>query len=147
MKMSSIGLRMDSLFLTKGIKKMEQQISHEVISRSIYDQDLEYLVNVVERANIDIGITLLVKGLLVSGMLVSNKKYYTQVSDDLQLSGDIGASIAEYFKERAKKNLTLKKNRVFRAEFYESYKGIFPQRRRSDGEYERSLSSSENRRG
>ncbi len=82
---------------------MEQQISHEVISRSIYDQDLEYLVNVVERANIDIGITLLVKGLLVSGMLVSNKKYYTQVSDDLQLSGDIGASIAEYFKERAKK--------------------------------------------
>ncbi|MCK6961318.1 gas vesicle accessory protein GvpU [Enterobacter bugandensis] len=81
---------------------MEQQISHEVISRSIYDQDLEYLVNVVERANIDIGITLLVKGLLVSGMLVSNKKYYTQVSDDLQLSGDIGASIAEYFKERAK---------------------------------------------
>jgi hypothetical protein len=80
---------------------MEQQISQEVISRSIYDQDLEYLVNVVERANIDIGVTLLVKGLLVSGMLVSNKKYYTQVGDDLQSAGGIGASVAEYFTKRA----------------------------------------------
>lgn len=80
---------------------MEQQVSHEVISRSIYDQDLEFLVNLVEELHIDIGLTLMVKGFLVSGTLVSANKYYTQVSEHLQLSGDAGKAIAQYFSAKA----------------------------------------------
>ena len=80
---------------------MEQQMNQEVISRSIYDQDLEYLVNLVEKLNIDIGVTLIVKGLLVSGMLVSGKKYYTEVSEHLQSSGVAAKAISQYFTEKA----------------------------------------------
>lgn len=80
---------------------MEQKSIEEVISRSIYDRDLEYLADLVDKLDIDIAVTLMVKGLLVSGMLVSGKKYYSQVSEHLQSSGDAAKAISQYFSERA----------------------------------------------
>lgn len=80
---------------------MEQTANQEVISRSIYDRDLEFLAGLVERVDIDIGVTLMVKGLLVSGMLVSGKKYYTQASEHLQSSGEAAKAISHYFSAKA----------------------------------------------
>ncbi|MCG1031782.1 hypothetical protein J5S76_07285 [Bacillus amyloliquefaciens] len=80
---------------------MEQTPNQEVISRSIYDRDLEFLADLVEKLDIEIGITLMVKGLFVSGMLVAGKKYYTQVSEHLQSSGEAGKAISKYFSAKA----------------------------------------------
>ncbi|MCU6674660.1 gas vesicle accessory protein GvpU [Leclercia adecarboxylata] len=80
---------------------MEQTEIREVISRSIYDNDLGFLAELIEKLDIEIGITLMVKGLLVSGMLVSGKKYYTQVSEQLQSSGEAAKAISQYFSAKA----------------------------------------------
>ncbi|HAC7850952.1 TPA_asm: hypothetical protein G0E33_08695 [Salmonella enterica] len=69
-----------------------------VVSHKIKDRDLVLLVRMAN-AGVEIGITLLSKGVMISGLLVSGKSYYEDCVKKMSAAGSTGQGISEYFSQ------------------------------------------------
>lgn len=69
-----------------------------VVSHKIRDNDLVLLVRMAN-IGVEIGITLLSKGIMISGLLVSGKSYYEDCVKKLSAVGRTGEDISVYFSE------------------------------------------------
>lgn len=78
----------------------------EVLSFKVKDSDLSFLNGIVNKADFGIGITLFVKGCVITGSLISGRKYYRIVSDNLKSSGVVGESLSAYFEVKGRDGYT-----------------------------------------
>ncbi|OMP89783.1 gas vesicle protein [Raoultella terrigena] len=78
----------------------------QVLAFKVKDEDLSFLNGMVNRAGLGIGITLFVKGSVISGSLIAGRKYYQLVSDNLKSSGTIGEALSTYFETKGKDGYT-----------------------------------------
>ena len=72
----------------------------EVLSFKVKDSDLSFLNGMVNKLDFGIGITLFVKGCVITGSLISGRKYYSIVSDNLKASGAVGEALSAYFETK-----------------------------------------------
>jgi hypothetical protein len=79
------------------MSEQENYIEQEHVARKIHDRDLNFLVQVANFANSNNGVTLLSKGALISGIIISEKEYYESVASSYGERGEGAPSIAEYF--------------------------------------------------
>lgn len=77
-----------------------------VVAHKIQDEDLVQLNRLVNSIDFGLGITIFVKGSVISGSLVSGKKYYNFVADKLKAIGDTGEALAVYFEQKAQNQYT-----------------------------------------
>lgn len=84
----------------------EQDELQEVLALKTKDQDLTFLNSIVNKLNIGIGITLFVKGSVITGSLIAGRKYYQLVSDDLKSYGEFGEALSAYFETKGKDGYT-----------------------------------------
>ncbi|EKS3673757.1 gas vesicle protein [Salmonella enterica] len=77
-----------------------------VLARKIRDEDLIHLNSLVNRIDFGIGLTIFVKGSVISGSLVSGKKYYDSVAENLKASGETGEALAVFFERKAQDQYT-----------------------------------------
>lgn len=73
----------------------------EVIAHKTCDNDLLFLVGIANKG-ISVGVTLLSKGLLISGNLMSGKEYYSSISESFKnnsTNSELGSAISTYFLE------------------------------------------------
>ena len=68
----------------------------EVLSFKVKDSDLSFLNGMVNKLDFGIGITLFVKGCVITGSLISGRKYYSIVSDNLKASGAVGEALSGF---------------------------------------------------
>lgn len=71
---------------------------------SLNDYVLEELVALVNAGNYEISVTLQVSGMLVSGLLVSGKRFFEGYSDDLSSPFEPGSEMEEAVREFALTN-------------------------------------------
>ncbi|MGV2813511.1 gas vesicle protein [Enterobacter cancerogenus] len=79
---------------------------NQVLALKAQDEDLLFLNSIVNRTDCGIGITLFVKGNLITGTLIAGKKYYQFVADNLKSVGESGAALAQYFEDKGTKQYT-----------------------------------------
>ncbi|CAI1502617.1 Uncharacterised protein [Serratia grimesii] len=72
----------------------EENEEQVVISRKLQDADLLKFADLANKYDYSIGITILSKGVLITGRTISGKQYYNSIAD---ASGS--APIAEYFRK------------------------------------------------
>lgn len=72
----------------------EVELQH-VLALKVKDQDLMFLNDIVNRTNCGIGITLFVKGNVISGSLIAGRKYYGFVSENLKAIGSVGEALCK----------------------------------------------------
>jgi len=70
-----------------------------VEARKLRDNDLLFLANLVNRSEAGVDLTLLVSGTLITGTLISGKKYYTLMQDKFSSfsQNSYGSLVKEYF--------------------------------------------------
>ncbi|URQ59501.1 gas vesicle protein [Pantoea alhagi] len=68
-----------------------------VVASKMRDMDLVYLANIVNAVGGSFGITLFLKGTVISGLMISGKEYYSTLAENLAQVGDIGENLAEHF--------------------------------------------------
>ncbi|HAU5602429.1 TPA: gas vesicle protein [Citrobacter koseri] len=83
----------------------EEQMK-SVVACKIQDEDLLQLNDVVNRVDFGLGLTIFVKGSVISGSLISGKKYYTALAGKLKESGEVGTALAVYFDQKAESQYT-----------------------------------------
>ncbi|HHA2323629.1 TPA: gas vesicle protein [Enterobacter hormaechei] len=79
---------------------------NQVLALKAQDEDLLFLNSIVNRTGCGIGITLFVKGNLITGSLIAGKKYYQFVGDNLKSIGETGVALAQYFENKGAKQYT-----------------------------------------
>lgn len=79
------------------MSEQEAPVIQEQISRKIHDADLNFLIQAANFANSNNGVTLLSKGMLISGVVISEKEYYETVAGSYGERGESAPAIAEYF--------------------------------------------------
>lgn len=84
----------------------EQDELQEVLALKTKDEDLTFLNGIVNKLNLGIGVTLFVKGSVITGSLIAGRKYYQLVSDGLKSSGEIGEALSTYFETKGKDGYT-----------------------------------------
>lgn len=77
----------------------ELELQH-VLALKAKDEDLMFLNDIVNRTNCGIGITLFVKGNVISGSLIAGRKYYKIVSENLKAIGSAGEALSQYFENK-----------------------------------------------
>lgn len=83
----------------------EVELQH-VLALKVKDQDLMFLNDIVNRTNCGIGITLFVKGNVISGSLIAGRKYYGFVSENLKAIGSVGEALSQYFENKGTNGYT-----------------------------------------
>ena len=80
---------------------MSQENLQEVLAYKLKDADLLFIAELVNRTNYGIGITLFVKGALITGLTVSGSEYYgSQIRALSEFSdNEISQHLLEHFKE------------------------------------------------
>ncbi|HGA3039271.1 TPA: gas vesicle protein [Serratia marcescens] len=73
----------------------------EVYSHTQRDSNLTYLVTTVNRLDFEMGITLFVKGSVITGQLISGLKYHRYIENSLASAGVVGEALSGYFKQTA----------------------------------------------
>ncbi|GLR11010.1 gas vesicle protein [Mixta theicola] len=68
-----------------------------VVASKMRDMDLVYLTNIVNAVGGSFGITLFLKGTVISGLMISGKEYYSTLAENLALVGDVGENLAQHF--------------------------------------------------
>lgn len=76
----------------------------EVLARKIQDNDLHFLVKVANFANANYGVTLLSKGSLIAGVIISEREYYESVGGTFGARGESAPATAEYFWKKSEKS-------------------------------------------
>lgn len=77
--------------------EQDENFKKELFMRKIQDMDLHFLVKVANFANSNNGVTILSKGSLISGVIVSEKEYYESVAGSFGERNDSAPAISEYF--------------------------------------------------
>ncbi|EAA2704526.1 gas vesicle protein [Salmonella enterica] len=83
----------------------EVELQH-VLALKVKDEDLMFLNDIVNRTNCGIGITLFVKGNVISGSLIAGRKYYGFVSENLKAIGSAGVALSQYFENKGTNGYT-----------------------------------------
>ncbi|MHB9805447.1 hypothetical protein [Pantoea ananatis] len=80
---------------------MSQGNLREVFTNKLKDADLLFIAELVNRTNYGIGVTLFVKGALITGFTVSGSEYYGRQINSLGEFSDheISQDLLEHFKE------------------------------------------------
>ncbi|MBJ9011226.1 type 1 periplasmic-binding domain-containing protein [Citrobacter koseri] len=73
---------------------------NEVLACKVKDEDLTFLNMMVNRFDFSLGITLIVKGSVISGQLIAGKKYYELTAENLKAVGSVGESLSQYFERK-----------------------------------------------
>ncbi|MGC0970151.1 hypothetical protein [Pantoea agglomerans] len=75
-----------------------------VVARNLQDADLVFLANLANKADVGFEVTLFVKGCIITGKLISGKKYYSALSEkfDSYSPDSYGALVKEYLLESHK---------------------------------------------
>lgn len=82
----------------------------EVYSRTTRDSNLIFLVNTVNKFDFEMGITIFVKGSVITGQLISGLKYHRYIEASLASAGTAGEALSGYFKQTAENLYTPTKN-------------------------------------
>ncbi|SUW63465.1 Uncharacterised protein [Buttiauxella agrestis] len=78
----------------------------QVLALKVRDEDLMFLNNIVNQTDCGIGITLFVHGGVISGTLISGKKYYKFVADNLKAAGPSGEALSQFFERKGSTGYT-----------------------------------------
>ncbi|MEN4580216.1 hypothetical protein [Pantoea agglomerans] len=70
-----------------------------VVSRKLHDMDLIFFANLVNRSEVGVALTLFISGTLITGSLISGKKYYAAMQDKFVSydADSYGAFLKEHF--------------------------------------------------
>lgn len=71
----------------------------KVVARKLQDADLIYFTNLANKTDVGVDITLFVKGTLLSGTIISGKKYFEAMHQKFESYGDksYGFLLKDYF--------------------------------------------------
>ncbi|WP_380180984.1 gas vesicle accessory protein GvpU [Kalamiella sp. sgz302252] len=71
-----------------------------VFASKMRDADLNFIANIASKLGVGLGVTLFVKGALVTGNTISGKEYYEQIVEFFgeTQEGSVEQAIANYFK-------------------------------------------------
>lgn len=75
----------------------EDSAVKNVVASKMRDMDLVYLTNIVNAVGGSFGITLFLKGSIVSGLMISGQEYYATLAERLAQVGDVGENLAQHF--------------------------------------------------
>lgn len=75
----------------------EDRTVKNVVASKMRDMDLVYLTNIVNAVGGSFGITLFLKGSVISGLMISGKEYYATLAERLAEVGDVGENLAQHF--------------------------------------------------
>lgn len=73
---------------------------NEVLAFKVRDEDLTFLNTMVNRFDFGMGITLIVKGSVITGELIAGKKYYELTAEKLKTVGFVGEALSQYFERK-----------------------------------------------
>ncbi|WMT13365.1 gas vesicle protein [Serratia fonticola] len=82
----------------------------EVYARTSIDANLFFLVNTVNRFDFEMGVTILVKGIVITGLLISGQKYHREMAQGIAKAGTVGEALAGYFRDTAENMYAPSKN-------------------------------------
>lgn len=81
---------------------MSDLTSNEITHfHKIKDADLVFLVDIVNKTQASLGLTVLTKGTMISGQLTSGKEYYDYVASEISKAGEAGIALSKYFSDKA----------------------------------------------
>lgn len=75
----------------------EDRAVKNVVASKMRDMDLVYLTNIVNAVGGSFGITLFLKGTIISGLMISGQEYYSTLAERLAQVGDVGENLAQHF--------------------------------------------------
>lgn len=75
----------------------DQDELNQVVAFKVKDEDLLFLNQMVNRFDLGIGITLFSQGNVISGQLISGKKYYALIASKIKAAGPAGEALSHYF--------------------------------------------------
>lgn len=82
----------------------------EVYAHTSRDANLIFLVNTVNTFDFEMGITIFVKGVVITGQLISGLKYHREMEASMDSAGPVGKAMAGYFRGVAENRYTPTKN-------------------------------------
>ncbi|WP_320734029.1 gas vesicle protein [Enterobacter kobei] len=86
---------------------MSDQVEvNQVEAFKVKDEDLLFLNKMVNRFDLGIGITLFSQGNVISGQLISGKKYYALTAEKLKKAGNAGEALAHFFENKGAEGYT-----------------------------------------
>lgn len=80
----------------------ENKEIQQVFSRKLCDHDLLKFADNANRYNFQVGVTLVCKGLMISGLIISGRDYYEGVADSFGPNEDSTVAFSNYFRNAAK---------------------------------------------
>lgn len=80
-------------------RSQEELKANKPLDPSPRDSLLAFLVNLCNESSLEVGITLTVGGNLITGKLISGRKYCNEVASQMEAAGETGATIAKYYRE------------------------------------------------
>lgn len=80
---------------------MNDEHFQDVYAHKVKDYNLVTLVNLVNKANFEMGMTLFVKGVIVTGSLISGYKYHDIMANQLAAVNEVGEALSTYYRDNA----------------------------------------------
>lgn len=80
---------------------MNDEHFQDVYAHKEKDYNLVTLVNLVNKIDFEMGMTLFVKGVIVTGSLISGYKYHGIVADQLATVGTVGEGLSTFYRNNA----------------------------------------------
>lgn len=77
----------------------EEKEFSTVLSRKITDADLSFCVDMANKHEANMGVTLFCKGIIITGMIISGREYYAGVADSFGLKQDGASAWGDYFRQ------------------------------------------------
>jgi hypothetical protein len=84
----------------------DQDELNQVVAFKVKDEDLLFLNKMVNQFDLGIGITLFSQGNVISGQLISGKKYYALTAEKLKKAGNAGEALAKFFESKGAEGYT-----------------------------------------
>ncbi|WP_288444792.1 hypothetical protein [uncultured Pantoea sp.] len=88
------------------MSEKDAEIGFEQVVRKIHDNGLHFLVKIANFAGSNNGVTLLSKGSLISGVIISDQEYFESLASSFGPRGESAPALSEYFWQRAEQSLT-----------------------------------------
>ena len=86
----------------------DQEELNQVVAFKVKDEDLMFLNTMVNRFDLGMGITILTQGNIISGQLISGKKYYGLTAEKMKAAGPAGEALAQYYENKGATGYTSK---------------------------------------
>ncbi|HGK4675278.1 TPA: hypothetical protein ACJ2WV_004579 [Kluyvera georgiana] len=77
----------------------EEKEFSTVLSRKITDADLSFCVDMANKHEANMGVTLFCKGVIITGMIISGREYYAGVANSFGMKQDGASAWGDYFRQ------------------------------------------------